>query len=229
MPRVMVGALAVLLSGCASIGGLLPGSRDRSAAPNLSGSIVLMRSGEWGFGLAHGCMVSEDMVLTARHVALHYDGRIELPLSYSIEIGGQRGVVRLERSYDDLDLAVMRVYGAAIPQSFYKMAGKPLAEGDTVWVRDFDRDEKMAMKPKDVEATIKTILPQHAILSGWAQPGASGGCVLNSDGDLVGIYTAIIFLADGKSSNSKVTPMGVIVTIPSAFEVPVASDVKLGF
>jgi len=137
------------------------------------------------FGMAHACPVS-GMILTAAHVAESHTYTGVVQKSYAYTIGGRGGYISPISSSAFRDLAGMRVQSGDIPP-MNTLAETAAAQGDTVYWREWDlqnRVGRLELRKGEVseppEAGHFAFLPSPT-------PGASGGCVFNEAGDVVGI------------------------------------------
>ncbi len=200
-----------LTSLCLLICGVPSVSADR---PDLSRVAVLI--GEDGFG--HGCPVSEYVLLTAKHVAYGHQevhGGPRTGSTYGVEVDGAHGIASAVMYSQGFDMALMKT--TVKIREPYRIASS-VKEGDRVWLIQYSREKKKAFRPEVVEAKVVTILPDHLILDDFGMPGASGGCVVNGDGEVVGIYVAYIPL--GESIKDVV---GLVVSVtPGEMEIMLA-------
>lgn len=206
LQTVVLYGLTFALAGC---GKVRVSTQPKGAEPDLSSVVTFVGMD----GLAHGCPVSPSLILTARHVALNHHVSVIAPngpSTYAYSQGNTGGYATYVAESPALDLALMKVDG---PVSYYEVG--EVGEGDRVWLVDFDRGNDTPFQSQVVSATVKTVLPHHILLSDFGQPGASGGCVLNSVGKVVGIYVAFIQMYDMKSSIPELERFGLAVSVQS--------------
>lgn len=136
-----------------------------------------------GESLGTGALISPDgTILTAAHVVAEqtklyahlWDGRF-------LEVTGING--------GDLknDLAFLRVPGSELP--FTKLGNSPASAGDDVWGLGFPLGSLWPVKTKGRFERAMGSASDLASISAPVLPGMSGGPILNTNGELVGIFS----------------------------------------
>lgn len=193
MPPRLPLVLAIVLSGCAHRAML----SMEPAPPDTSHSLILA-----GYdGIAHACPIGPKVALTAYHVAM---GRMTSrfgepgPSKYAASAeDGFTGFASVLSASDTMDLAIVRLEAIVeAPGAFYAISENSPRPGESVYFLDFKRKKWLAFQEKLIRAQVVTVLPRHLILSDFPQGGASGGCVWNSSGEVVGIISGRLDLED---------------------------------
>jgi len=141
------------------------------------------------FGAGHACPIEAEVALTAAHVPDVSPLDREVPLwPYRFEGGGTVGVVEPQGVMSAVDLAVMR------PQQpfarWYKRASEPPAVGERLWLLAYDwRSRKAIYADRVMSGRVLRVVAGHIMLDEEVPGGASGSCVLNEAGDVVGVVT----------------------------------------
>lgn len=172
MKKLIVGLLLPLLLGCTSAGHL------RKLA-DTSGVVPV-----FGYDTgAHICPISEDTALTARHVVVP-----DSPLEKIKDLTWEGGVVKPSKVSSLQDIAVVTTDGLHPFSKYYPLAEAMPTVGDVVCLVNFNFDDvDHAYAEAPYCTTISNMVAQHIILKQGGTPGSSGGCVINTKGELVGI------------------------------------------
>jgi hypothetical protein len=81
---------------------------------------------------------------------------------------------------------------------YYKHAATVPVVGDEVYWVEYARNKKKDFFESDVKkGKVLLILSGHIVIDGKPEPGASGGCLFNSAGEVVGIVTWQIQTSNG--------------------------------
>lgn len=178
--RIVLLLVVLLVSGCAH--GRAPLSW--SDQPDTGAMLRVFSYGS----VSQGCPISQDRFLTARHV-----GTAQRPLGapegVSViwsDISGATGSGFLVDFDFRRDLALMQS-DAPLPH-WYPLAKEPPAVDETVTIAGYDYTDDL--KPNIVRVKVKNIVSAHLVLSRGGEPGFSGSCVLNKQGQIVGIFVA---------------------------------------
>lgn len=182
--RKMLLPLLMLTVGCGGVRGI--------KAPEIQGpdtKAVLRVS--TGFGFAHACPVAEGTyAYTARHVIQRppYGNTETLNLQWS-DGNGNWGLAssKVEDISSARDLAVIRPYKKPFPGS-YVVASEAPAVGAKLTILGYNYESAESfLDDKVVTAKFYREVAGLMVLSKSADQGSSGGCVLNEQGELVGI------------------------------------------
>lgn len=154
------------------------------SAPNINTDKTLQLVGRGG--VAQGCPV-EGVIYTAAHVVQFEteDGEPrDLVPGYAFStVEGNQGIVRTANVNIIRDLAVMYASHGAV--NYYKLGETP-ARGDKVYWREYDFDDDVLAKNL-VEAEVSLLLAGHVVMTDTPETGASGGCLFNEDGEVIGV------------------------------------------
>lgn len=157
---------------------------------------------------ASACPISAEYALTAKHVAEDRDSYLSEPkpsVGWFEDRQGNTGVIEAVDRYRGVDLALMR----GDFKSWVSIATEFPKPGDTVYWVEFNFDnEKDAYAWKDREATVTVVKARHIQFRPKANPGASGSCLLNQNGELVGIVIRGISTKDGGMIGQAVGTVG---------------------
>lgn len=143
------------------------------------------------YGLAHACPVA-GFVVTAAHVAYHPlmtgGGIVEVPLRYMYETAeGQLGTADPFVPNRYVDLAILATEPAITV--FYPMGPMPTVGDRVAWVEYDFRKVDMAFRPRIRTARVVNRVAGHILLDAEPVPGASGSCLMNTRGEVVGIIS----------------------------------------
>lgn len=140
--------------------------------------------------MGHGCPVTDHLMISARHVLAKDlpDGSFQLDKGMWDDMKGNVGFVEAIRYDEFRDLAIG--YSAHPFAKTFTYATDPLALGDTVYTInfDYDRQEGIVYPNFVIASTYKGPFVGYLLLGESAGFGASGSCVFNSKGEIVGIY-----------------------------------------
>lgn len=153
-----------------------------------AGVVYVGKVGGGGGGIVVGC----DLVVTCRHVIAPAK-TVSVVFSDGVEFAAT--VVR----HDGADLVLLRVAKMVRADlHVLVLAKKAPAQGDDVWAWGHPRGFMWSLSRGIVSATDRKIsLPNAVTLGGCIQtdaaiaPGSSGGPLLNSAGEVVGLVTAM--------------------------------------
>jgi len=180
-------ATAVLLS----LAGLISGCSLRAAGvsdaaiveslppPTLSMSLI------GRYGLAHACPV-DGLVVTAAHVAIGttHDS-LEIARGYVYQQGERQGHAGGYAPLASRDLAQLLIDGDTAPLMARRAHSAPAIGDEVVWQQYNLTDHPMRIEVKRGEIT--ELAAGHVAFEPAPQAGASGGCLFDSTGDVVGV------------------------------------------
>ena len=139
----------------------------------------------------HACPVN-GYVLTASHVLWDGNLRTYVPASWSFG-NKSEGSAQVVGGYSHLDLLFLDIYGGEID---FLPAGRAKT-GDKVYWFEYDfRTSRNALRARRRFANVLRTVAGHYIFDGMPVGGASGTCLLNSQGEVVGIVVAGWFTDD---------------------------------
>lgn len=181
--------LAMLAWGCAHNGALVVDT----PTPSLDG--VLRVVGR--FNRAHACPFGDGRyAFTAAHVIDHrpFDNDVApTGARWSDGQGNSGSFVPANTTsgwlvLQESDLAVVRRTDGKVFPNPYPLAKKPPLPGAYVFILGYnDGSKKNALEPKITRGKVIRIVANNLVLDEDSKPGSSGGCVLNEDGEVVGI------------------------------------------
>lgn len=148
--------------------------------------------GQSGYG--HGCPISANEAITAKHVMWDDEYHEMRPAAWS-DSEGHEGRLTPEYSDKARDLA-----GVSSVESFHNwlpLATEAPKVGDEVWLIGYDFS-KRGMPSRIVKAKVTGFSSGMLITSNSPGPGASGSCITNAAGEVVGIVQGIIDAGDTK-------------------------------
>jgi len=181
--------LSVLIASTA-IGGEKPVPPDTRGLTTLYGR----------FAFAHGCPVAPDLMLTNAHVADVFPTVPEFPLvGYRFQNAFDVGVLSPEAAAGDSDVALMR---PSVPLTFwYPIAKEAPRPGDFVWFENYDwSSEDRALERVLVRAEVTRHEAGALVYRQEGDNGSSGGCVLNSRDEVIGLNEGALALRNAKAS-----------------------------
>jgi hypothetical protein len=156
--------------------------------PEIDMNGVLHLMGRHNIG--HACPIDENVALTAAHVT---DSRWwdDTPLSafrYSND-NGQSGIALPAGVHSEVDLGWIKV--GPDPVTFYEVSNIPPVEDDKIfWVEYNTKKEKNAFETERRESRVLRVVAGHIYMKDPPKSGASGGCLFNESGKVVGIVTS---------------------------------------
>jgi hypothetical protein len=136
----------------------------------------------------HACPVN-GYVLTASHVLWDETLKTYVPTAWS-DGYGQEGSAAVSGGFTFLDLISLSIYPLEGYQLDYLPPGYA-GVGDRVYWYEFDlRTRSNALRARRRFADVLRIVAGHYILDDMPVEGASGSCLLNSNGEVVGVINA---------------------------------------
>jgi V8-like Glu-specific endopeptidase len=171
------------------------------------------------FSMAQACPVSPYLALTAGHVVdpSPFNMGVSL-LPYMGQSAVWQGIIQGLRTYWTMDLAW------AFPDtdfpSWYELGSEPKA-GERLWWVGYDwRNAKRGFERRLFSGEVTRSVAGTLFIDAETYPGSSGSCVLNAEGKVVGIISAVT----GMESQEPVV-MVVGVWAPW-FKLPTDEEVK---
>lgn len=151
-------------------------------SPDPSGIVSLI--GAQSF--AKGCPISEDRLLTSRHVAVEdIPGQPSRPKYFAWSDQADHYGVVWPVDYDLFrDLALMQSDHPFA--TWYPQATVAPAIGSEVVIAGYRVNGRFELKT--IKTKVLNIVAWHLVLDKAGEPGFSGSCVLNGTNDVVGIY-----------------------------------------
>ena len=138
-------------------------------------------------GIAHACPV-DGVIYTAAHVVeevLDSGAEYVIP-GYSFSTReGNRGIVIPASINTVRDLAILYLQRGAV--NYYKAGPAPVNDAKVYW-REYSWGEEVLSKSL-VESTVAYTIAGHFVLTDEPEGGASGGCLFNEDGEVIGVVT----------------------------------------
>lgn len=130
--------------------------------------------------IAHACPISKTEAITNRHVI----GQGE-PAAWRSPLDGSGGNLTILYADARFDIVVVK---SDVPFPYWAPLSTQLPKrGDKVRMLGYDTD-RLGKPPKEVEAKVTGYLAGQILFDASSGPGSSGGCVINSSGELVGIH-----------------------------------------
>lgn len=149
--------------------------------PDLTGILKLTN----GTNLAHACPTSMDRALTNRHVV-----RGGTKWIWGLGDGEEfHGLAEIEGTADEFrDMAIVKPTTVTRFPRWYPIAVAAPKIGDHVWFLGYDfKNEDRAFGPKPFKGTVTRLYNGHLVFKSAGQPGSSGSCILNDQGETVAI------------------------------------------
>lgn len=151
-------------------------------------------------GAGHGCPVN-NVLITNAHVMLDDKGRPVVAATISQQ--GKQGLAALVTFAAALDLALLE---PSIPLD-YLPGGTAAEPGDVVYWFEYDfRTVKNALRGRRRVGKILRIVAGHYVLDVTPNPGASGSCLINEKGEVIGVVNAAFETAEGYAGTAVMTP-----------------------
>ena len=178
----------MLLIGLTSCAG-----RGASSVPDLAHDSLIPQPaqvmsliGRWG--LAHACPVDEH-ILTAAHVAARMGTDYgQYPMSYVYQQGAKSGLLTPSQDHPPstfVDLAWFDVNLGDVPD--FNPRAKTVSIGEKVYWFEFDYSRKKVLRKEKIESKVSHVIAGHLSTDRPFTRGASGGCIFNEAGEVVGI------------------------------------------
>ena len=164
-------------------------------APDMDAVISLM--GRHASG--HACPIAEHLALTAAHVVdpRPFDPTVPVsPADWSNGLGRSGALLPVSVARDR-DLALMRSeqpFGA-----FYPISRQAPVAGQAVYALAFDwRKRQDMLAPRVLSLEVLRVVARMIVTTPEYYPGASGGCLLNASGEVLGIVAWGMESDDGR-------------------------------
>ncbi len=151
-------------------------------------------------GAGHGCPVN-DVLVTNAHVMLDDQGRPAAAASISQK--GRQGTAALVAFATAMDLALLE---PSMPLDYLPggVAAKP---DDVVYWFEYDfRTVENALRGRRRVGKVLRIVAGHYILDATPNPGASGSCLINEKGEVIGVVNAAFETAQGYAGTAVMIP-----------------------
>lgn len=162
--------------------------------PDMSGIMPLIGKGT----LAHACPISPVKALTAAHV-VSKGGEDESPRFHHFQQGDVVGTTNRVEVFEDADIAL--VWLDKPVKKFYPLAPTAPIPGEKLFLRGFDfRRQKDALAPRDWEVTVLRTVAGHVVFKPGVEQGTSGSCILNQQGEVVGIVAFGVSIEGGSEA-----------------------------
>jgi hypothetical protein len=180
--------LLLALTGCSACTKVLPDILP--AVPLEVDPSIAIFTPDGGGG--HACPV-EGQVITARHVMWSEQHKTFLMGSWSSQ--GARGGAEVSGAALALDLVRLTLYGGTVP---YLSLGESPKPDDKVYWFEYDfRTASNAYRARRRAGKVLRAVAGHLILDSNPVGGASGSCLLDAQGNVVGIVIATMDTDDG--------------------------------
>lgn len=192
--RLIVVALSLASAACSACSGRtipveLPGI-PFSIDPSLALSTAS--------GAGHACPVNGE-VITAAHVLWDETTRKYLGATYTF--GTSEGYAIADAFFPYKDLARLQISG----QVRYLPSGNPQAGDEVFWFEYDFRTQENAFRAHRRMAIILRVVAGLVIFDQEPVSGASGTCLINARGQVVGIVSSAFETQDGKSAGAALT------------------------
>lgn len=153
------------------------------------------------YGSGHGCAVRGD-IFTAAHVMRV--ARQDINRASWSDSSGKFGYAQVVVRSTAKDLVVLHNLGLGSGPEYHKLAN-PARAGDPVFWVEYDFSEaKLAFDPVFRTAVVQKRIAQHYILSETPVQGASGGCLFNAAGDVLGVMAWGLTMYNGEKIGAAV-------------------------
>ena len=150
--------------------------------------------------IGHGCAVN-GLTITNHHMVDKYnkDGDLETVFFRYEFPGGGTGWGKSVKVSKNADLAVVSL-DAPPPFGFAELGPKPEIGDKVYWVEYNFEDPDEAMRRVERRAEVSNVVAGYITADKEVVPGASGGCVYNEAGQVVGLVTFGMGLGRGRSA-----------------------------
>lgn len=140
----------------------------------------------WG----HACPVDDQGIKTiysARHLLLTTtsEGKEILHNFTWEDYEGHKGKAQVQEVSNYRDLGTLTLTGDS--PRYYPLARTRPKPGDPVWWREFNNDIHKTLTTEERRSKVLRVRLGHIVIRGLPAFGASGSCLLNSRGEVVGI------------------------------------------
>jgi hypothetical protein len=204
--RLALLVFAILPAGCAGACASAPLAAKlilpEPKAPDMTGILRL----QGRFASAHACPIGPELALTSAHVGdmRPFDKDVALlPFRWS-DGDGHGGVLDPVAVSMAEDLAAYKPREGQFAR-YYAVASAPPEPGTRLWLLGFDwRNGRDAFAPRVLEATVVRVVAGTVVLNKTAWRGASGSCVLNAEGEVVGIVRSLHEMENGQAVTAAV-------------------------
>lgn len=192
--KVIASCLVLILSfGCASLGANFAPPASNPPQVVKDAALYVPRLADESLSLGHGCPVSPTEMLSAKHVltrTLPDGSRVHKVVVWD-DMKGHLGEIMIP---DPGALAPNRDLVVGLSnvefEKFFYYNREPLALGEKLYTVNFDfnRTEGIIFPNFIVESTYRGPFVGYLLMGGAPGFGASGSCVFNSKGEVVGIF-----------------------------------------
>jgi S1-C subfamily serine protease len=173
------------LSGLSLAAALLTVTLSAPPGEAVPPAVVLVSDGcRFGAGIVWDA--ADGLVLTALHVV---EGMAEIRISLG---GGAAQPARIVDREPALDLALLRASGPLGRAASVRTASAPPARGDPVRLLGYPGGRAAAAHGTILEASRRFAGSSYLEIAGRAEPGASGGAVIDAHGAVVGIVDLVL-------------------------------------
>ena len=154
-------------------------------APRAEVAVARVTGGDrYGAGVVWSAR--DGLVLTALHT-------VEAAAELRVSVGGAPEVpARLVEADPALDLALLRASGPLGPATPLALRSSPLVPGDRVRMLGYPRLRAVAAEARVLDPSRRFAGARYLELAGQAEPGASGGPVIDAAGAVVGIVDVVL-------------------------------------
>lgn len=140
------------------------------------------------YGIAHACPIAPTTALTNAHVVdlRPFDPSVPLyPHRFETVDGQQIGLAVAERVSQGEDLALIQL-SREVP--YYPIATNAPEKGDTLYWAGYDWSKRKRFGDSLLmQGRVVNLIAGSIVIDTETMSGSSGGCVLNADGEVVGV------------------------------------------